>query len=124
MLRGLSARTHQVVSGVALLRGLGGRAEILEDGKSGSALDVAGRLRVDCAVTDVTFLPLKKADIDAYVASGEWRDKAGAYAIQGLAAVVVAEVRGEYSNVVGLPLCMVARMFLDLGFDLLRRSWS
>ncbi len=43
--------------------------------------------------------------------------------MQGLAALFVSEVRGEYSNVVGLPLCLLARMFEELGFDLLRRRW-
>ncbi len=75
------------------------------------------------AVTDVTFLPLEQAEIDAYVASGEWKGKAGAYAIQGLAGLFVSEVRGEYSNVVGLPLCLLARMFREVGFDLVRRAW-
>jgi septum formation protein len=112
MLARLSGRTHQVISGVALRK-------IGEDARS---TEVSGA-RVASAVTDVTFLPLRQADIDAYVASGEWRGKAGAYAIQGLAGWYVSEVRGEYSNVVGLPLCLLARMFQEAGFDLLRRVW-
>ena len=76
---------------------------------------------MDCAITDVTFLPLDEADIDAYVASGEWKGKAGAYAIQGLAGLLVSRVEGEYSNVVGLPLCLLAGMFRDLGFDILEK---
>ena len=124
MLTALSGRTHQVVSGVALLRGIEDRLSLLDRLEPGPAYDVAGRLRVECAITDVTFLPLDEADIDAYVASGEWRGKAGAYAIQGLAGLLVSRVEGEYSNVVGLPLCLLAGMFRDLGFDILRRSWS
>jgi septum formation protein len=124
MLRTLSGRTHQVVSGVALLRGLEDRLSFLGGVEPGAATSIAGRLRVDCAVTDVTFLPLDEAAIDAYVASGEWRGKAGAYAVQGLAGLLVSRVEGEYSNVVGLPLCLLARMFRDLGFDILARSWS
>jgi septum formation protein len=112
MLTVLSGRTHQVVSGVALRRsaipGDRGRPE---------------GTWVSSAWTDVTFLPLDADDIDAYVASGEWRGKAGAYAIQGLAGTFVSEVRGEYSNVVGLPLCLLSRMFRAAGFDLLRRTW-
>jgi septum formation protein len=122
MLRALSGRTHQVVSGVALLRGIEDRLALLERSEPGPAYHVAGRLRVDCAITDVTFLPLGEAEIAAYVASGEWRGKAGAYAIQGLAGLLVSRVEGEYSNVVGLPLCLLAGMFRDLGFDILRRS--
>jgi septum formation protein len=104
MIGELSGCTHQVVSGVALLR-------------------VGGRLRVAAATTDVTFLPLAEAQIEAYIASGEWTDKAGAYGVQGLAGTFVSEIRGEYSNVVGLPLCLLARLFRDSGFDLLRRQW-
>lgn len=112
MLAQLSGRTHQVVSGVALRRIVG---------RGGSV--AAGEARVASAVTDVTFLLLRQADIDAYIASAEWKGKAGAYAIQGLAGSYVSEVRGEYSNVVGLPLCLLARMLREAGFDLLRRVW-
>jgi septum formation protein len=113
MLRALSGRTHQVVSGVALTR----------TAEAGS-LDPARQVGVASAVTDVVFLSLEAAQIEAYIASGEWKGKAGAYAIQGLAGLFVSEVRGEYSNVVGLPLCLLARLFRELGFDLVRRAWS
>lgn len=103
MLCRLSSQTHQVVSGVAL--------------QAGESMHVA------TATTDVTFLELDDARIDAYIASGEWADKAGAYGVQGLAGMFVAEVRGEYSNVVGLPLCLLGRLFREAGFDLLRRQW-
>jgi septum formation protein len=103
MIQELSGRTHQVVSGVAL-----------------SACE---RLYVATAATDVTFLDLSEAGIEAYIASGEWTDKAGAYGVQGLAGLFVSEVRGEYSNVVGLPLCLLARLLREAGFDLLRRQW-
>jgi septum formation protein len=116
MLAMLSGRTHQVVSGVALLRG----AHSLQDPVVGSHQH---DMLVAHAVTDVSFLPLTDVQIETYVASGEWRGKAGAYAIQGLAGVFVSGVRGEYSNVVGLPLCLLAQMFCRLGFDLLGRSW-
>jgi septum formation protein len=112
MLAALSGRTHRVVSGVALIRtgspeGQGRR----------EAAQVAG------SVTYVTLCKLDQANIDAYVASGEWRGKAGAYAVQGLAALFVCRLRGEYSNVVGLPLHVLYRLFRGLGFDLLRREW-
>jgi septum formation protein len=104
MIAGLAGRTHQVVSGVALQR-------------------VGGALHVAAATTDVTFLALDKRQIEAYLDSGEWTDKAGAYGVQGLAATFVTEVRGEYSNVVGLPLCLLARVFQQAGFDLMLRQW-
>jgi septum formation protein len=119
MLQCLSGRTHQVVSGVALART---RAMSPGAGRSG-APTVLDEPRVGCAVTDVTFLPLSDADLDAYIASGEWKGKAGSYAIQGIAAFFASEVRGEYSNVVGLPLCLLARLFKESGFDLLLRRW-
>ncbi len=114
MLAALSGRTHHVVSGVALAR-TGGSAGV--EGPPFSKVEVAS------AVTDVTFMALAETDIAAYVASGEWRGKAGAYAIQGLAGLYVAEIKGEYSNVVGLPLSLVGRMFREQGFDLVRRTW-
>lgn len=103
MIAALSGKTHQVVSGVAL-----GRMQ---------------ELHVATATTDVTFLRLDTAQIEAYIGSGEWTDKAGAYGVQGLAGMFVSEVRGEYSNVVGLPLCLLARLFQEAGFDLLLRQW-
>jgi septum formation protein len=103
MVAKLSGKTHQVVSGVALRR--------------------MEQLHVAVATTDVTFLPLGRAQIDAYIASAEWSDKAGAYGVQGLAGMFVSEVRGEYSNVVGLPLCLLAGLFREAGFDLLLRQW-
>ncbi len=115
MIAALSGRTHQVISGVALRR-------IAGEGQP------AGRLSEEhfcaaTAATDVTFIRLDEARIEAYLASGEWTDKAGAYGVQGLAGTFVSEVRGEYSNVVGLPLCLLARLFREAGFDLLRRQW-
>lgn len=112
MLRALSGRTHRVVSGMALARTARG------------ALDQRTWMtRVASAVTRVTFTRLDRAQIEAYVASGEWRDKAGGYAVQGLAALFVSSLRGEYSNVVGLPLHLLSRLFRELGFDLLQREW-
>ena len=84
MLGLLSGRTHDVLTGVVLVR----------TGRESSA--VVG--------TRVRFRPLTAAEIDWYVASGEPRDKAGAYGVQGLAARFVESVDGSYSNVVGLPI--------------------
>jgi septum formation protein len=84
MLYELSGRTHVVVSGVCLL-GLGDR-------------DVVGH-----ETTDVTFRPLSPDAVTAYLESGEWEGRAGAYAIQGLGGRLVERVEGDYLNVVGLP---------------------
>jgi len=81
----LSGRRHRVVGGVAVA-------------------DPDGRLQTRTCVTTVAFKRLTGAEIDAYLASGEWEGKAGGYAIQGRAAVFVRFIRGSYSNVVGLPL--------------------
>ena len=64
----------------------------------------------------VAFKRLTAAEIDAYTATGEWRDKAGGYAIQGRAAMFVARVNGSYSNVVGLPLYETECLLRGLGF--------
>ena len=79
----LSGRTHTVVSGVCLL---------------GGAEDV-----VEHVETDVTFRPLGHRAVDAYLESGEWEGRAGAYAIQGLGGRLVERIEGDYLNVVGLP---------------------
>jgi len=82
----LSGRTHEVLSGVA----------VLGDSVGGESAAVAR--------TEVTFAELDPATVDLYLASGEWHDRAGAYAIQGLGSVLVASIRGDFSNVVGLPV--------------------
>jgi septum formation protein len=83
----LSGRSHQVYTGVALC--------------------VDGAVREDVAVSDVAISALSEAEIDWYVGTGEGLDKAGGYAIQGLASRFVTGIRGSYSNVVGLPVAMV-----------------
>jgi septum formation protein len=92
MLRQLSGRTHEVITGIALL-GLPG-----------------GTLRLADEATLVTFAQISDAEIETYVATGEPVDKAGAYAIQGGAARFVTRLEGSYSNVVGLPVELVKRM--------------
>jgi septum formation protein len=121
MLRSLSGRTHQVVSGVALGRLV---PQLPANGPEGaSRMPQFSQSLIRCAVTDVTFDALEEEDIQAYVASGDWRGKAGAYAIQGLAGIYSPRIHGEYSNVVGLPLHLLASMFRTMGFDLVRRQW-
>jgi len=85
MLRMLAGRWHEVTSGVALARAGSGIVE---------AVTVTTRVKVR---------PLTNEMVDRYVATGEGRDKAGGYAIQGIAAGLVSEISGSYSNVVGLP---------------------
>ena len=97
MLRRLSGRPHDVMTGVSVRMG----AQEL------------GRVET----TTVYFVPLSPAEIAWYVASGEGRDKAGAYAIQGLASRFVPRIEGSYSNVVGLPLGCVYELLKELGVD-------
>lgn len=85
----LSGRRHEVLTGICLQRGL----EVIRD----------------CAVTAVWFAPMTAQEIADYVASGEPRDKAGAYAIQGLASKYIEKIEGCYFNVVGLPVALVYR---------------
>jgi septum formation protein len=94
-LRALSGRRHAVVSGVCLI----------ED----------GRVRTAAARTTVEFRVLDDALIDWYVASDEWRERAGGYAIQGRGAALVSSIEGDYFNVVGLPIATL----LDLAPGLL-----
>ena len=81
----LAGRAHQVVGGIALARGGAVVAEAVE-------------------VTEVVFRALEPAEVEAYVALGEWEGRAGGYAIQGAGAALVRSVHGDYLNVVGLPL--------------------
>ena len=111
MLTALAGRTHRVVSGVALAR-------------LGAGCTVLGEALVSSACTRVSFARLDETQIDGYVRSGEWKGKAGGYAVQGIAALFVVGLRGEYSNVVGLPLQLLYRLFRESGFDLLRREWT
>ena len=94
MLRMLSGRVHEVLSGVCVCK------------LAPSSCDI--RL----ARTSVEFSPLTDEEIAWYAASGEPMDKAGAYAIQGLASRFVTRIEGSYSNVVGLPVALVCEMLL------------
>jgi septum formation protein len=67
-------------------------------------------------VTGVTFRPLARGEANRYVASGEGRDKAGGYGVQGAAAAFVTRIEGSYTNVVGLPLCEVVMALRELGW--------
>lgn len=97
ILRRLSGRTHRVLTGVCLCGASGERAVV--------------------SATTVRFRVLSDAEIARYWASGEPRDKAGAYGIQGLAAVFVEGIDGSYSGVVGLPLFETAQLLKTYGID-------
>jgi len=74
-----------------------------------------------CVETRVTFKPLSQAETEAYIASGEWRGKAGGYAIQGLAAAFVTKLVGSFSSVVGLPLAETANLLAGSGYQVIQR---
>jgi septum formation protein len=93
MLEALSGRTHLVVSGLCLLAP--GWEELAHDS------------------TSVTFRPLTPRDLANYVALGEWRERAGAYAIQGAGAALVRRIEGDYLNVVGLPGALLVRLLAE-----------
>ena len=94
MLRLLSDRWHQVVTGVALING--------------------DSSRVAHEVTEVRFATMNEAEITWYVSTGEPHDKAGAYAIQGRGARFIEEIRGDYFNVVGLPVRLLYKLVREL----------
>ena len=102
MLTLLSGRTNMVCTGVTVCR--------------------AGRFETGHEVTAVRFRPLSQEEISAYVSSGEPMDKAGAYGIQGLGALLVEGIEGDYGNVVGLPLCRLGEMLSRFGVDLLSQN--
>lgn len=98
ILRELSGRTHQVLTAVALAHG--------------------DRSQERLSVSQVRFRRLEEEEIRRYVATGEPMDKAGAYGIQGRAAVFVEEIRGSYTGIVGLPLFETAGLLRDFGYPL------
>jgi septum formation protein len=93
MLESLAGRTHEVVSGLALITPAW--EEVHRD------------------VTQVAFRELTPRDIAWYVASGEWEGRAGGYAIQGRGAVLVERIEGDYLNVVGLPVALLVRLLAE-----------
>lgn len=99
MLRLLSGREHQVVTGIAVVDAATGRA------------------RSDAVATSVRFAPLSEEAIARYVATDEPLDKAGAYAIQGYGALLIEGICGCYYNVVGLPLRRLAELLGEFGYD-------
>jgi septum formation protein len=98
-LRLLSGRSHRVFTCICLI-------------------DPEGRVRTRTVETRVRFKRLSAEEVDAYLASGEWRGKAGGYAIQGIAGAFVQKLVGSYTNVVGLPLIEVVQLLVGEGFPI------
>ncbi|MDJ0832671.1 MAG: Maf family protein, partial [Gammaproteobacteria bacterium] len=96
ILRRLSGQTHEVVTAVALI-------------------DYQGQLKHRLSRNEISFRPLGEAEIEAYCASAEPHDKAGAYAIQGKAAKFIQHMTGSYSAVMGLPLFETAQLLQQAG---------
>ena len=99
MLRRLSGRTHQVHTGVCVI-------------------SPSGALFADTDTSDVTFAPLSEQAIWDYIATKEPMDKAGAYALQGHAALWIPEIRGSSSGIIGLPLFLTGRLLKEAGYPL------
>jgi septum formation protein len=93
MLERLAGRTHEVVSGLCLI--------------------TPAWEELHHEVTTVTFRPLTARDLAHYVGSGEWKNRAGGYAIQGLGASLVEHIEGDYLNVVGLPAALLVRLLIQ-----------
>jgi septum formation protein len=100
MLRLLSGRTHEVLTGICLRKGL--------------------RSLVHVESSRVRIAALSDAEIEWYIGTGEPFDKAGGYAVQGLASRFIEAVEGSYSNVVGLPVASVNNLLKQLGCDILK----
>jgi septum formation protein len=98
MLGLLSGQEHEVITGICL------RTE--------------SRKVIDVASTRVRFVPLTSEELEAYAASGEPMDKAGAYAIQGLASKFIERIEGDYFNVVGLPVALVYRHWIEISKEM------
>lgn len=99
MLRRLSGRKHQVMTGLTVMKGQ--------------------RVETTTVVTNIRFRTLSDEEIRAYIATGEPMDKAGAYGIQGFGAMFVIAIEGDYYNVMGLPVCTLSLMLRKFGVKLL-----
>lgn len=99
----LSGRGHRVYTGVCVV-------------------DADGRVRSKLVETRVRFKRLSRQDIDEYIASDEWRGKAGGYAIQGLAGSFIVKLTGSYPNVVGLPLIETVSLLSGVGYPV-HKNW-
>ena len=98
-LKTLSGKTHEVITGVTVLKG--------------------DKADTRAAVTKVTFRKLSDAEINAYIATGDPFDKAGGYAIQGVSCIFATGISGDHFNVYGLPVSMLAQMLREAGVEIL-----
>ena len=98
MLSLLSGNTHEVLTGIALL--------------------YENTIQSDVVRTNVTFRNLSEEEIDLYLQTDEWRDKAGGYGIQGRGALLASSIQGCYNNVVGLPISRLGEMLRELGMTI------
>lgn len=103
MLRGLMGRAHEVLTGIAVLRGQSGLTNTSE------------APRVQVVRTEVHFVAANEASIDHYIACGEGRDKAGSYGAQGRAMGFISSLNGSLSNVIGLPAAETVALLVDVG---------
>jgi septum formation protein len=111
MLRLLSGRPHQVTTGVCLM---GPKSGLQPPENPGAKLEPSlGNVRSETTIVHVS--PLSEDEIRSYIATGEPMDKAGAYAIQGMASRWIPRIEGDYANVVGLPVALVYRMLKECG---------
>jgi septum formation protein len=99
MLRWLSNRTHQVLTAFTLV----------------GQRDDKTAIREAVVSTDVTMIDIDGGTLADYIATGEWRGKAGAYAIQGIGAMLVREIHGSVTNVIGLPIAEVLAALREVG---------
>jgi septum formation protein len=103
------AKAEDPAEARAMLGQLAGRAHLV---LTGVALVGPGISAVEVATTTVEFAPMTSEDIERYVATDEWRDKAGAYGIQGRAGRFITRLEGSYTNVVGLPVALVYHLLM------------
>jgi septum formation protein len=114
MLRMLSGREHRVITGVCLIKpALSTQYPVPSERSDDHDPTKNENLRLDSETTLVTMSEISEKEILDYVATGEPMDKAGAYAIQGIASRWIPRIEGDYSNVVGLPVALVYRMLRD-----------
>ncbi|MCL2212239.1 MAG: Maf family protein [Oscillospiraceae bacterium] len=103
ILRLLSDTTHQVYSGISVATG--------------------NKIVTDCNATDVTFRKLSEDDITAYIATGEGRDKAGAFGLQEMGGLFVTSINGDFNTVVGMPLFLMEQILREeFGYSILHES--
>lgn len=108
MLRRLSGTWHEVHTGLALLRRPSADSSVHSTGATERVIE---------EITRVQLMPLSESELDVYIATGEWSDKAGAYGIQGIGGRYVTRIEGCYYNVMGLPIARLWSLLREFGWD-------